>query len=224
VGLGAAAVAAAVLLVVAGRQLGSFVPAFREGIEGLGVWAPVVFVLGYAVAVVAFVPGAALTLAAGALFGLVEGTLYTFAGSTLGSAAAFLLARHGARGWVAARLESSPKLAAVDRAVAREGGKVVALLRLSPAVPFTLLNYALGLTDVRFAAFLAAAPATLPGTLLYVYYGKVFGDVAAAAGGAATKSPWEWALLGVGLAATIAVTALVTRRARQALEQEEAHG
>ena len=98
----------------------------------------------------------------------------------------------------------------------REGGKIVALLRLSPAFPFNLLNYALGLTHVRFPAYLLACLAMLPGTLLYVYYGKVFGDVVAASGGGGGKSPWEWALLGVGLVATVAVTALITRGAPRA--------
>ena len=78
-----------------------------------------------------------------------------------------------------------------------------------------------GLTNVRFPAYLAACLAMLPGTLLYVYYGKVFGDVVAASGGGeGKKSPWEWALLGVGLLATIAVTALITKKARKALAEE----
>jgi uncharacterized membrane protein YdjX (TVP38/TMEM64 family) len=219
IGWGLGAVAVVALLWLGGRQLGGYVPEFRERIAGLGAWAPVAFILGYAVAAVAFVPGAPLTIAAGVLFGLVEGTLYTLIGATLGASAAFLIARYGARSWVEKKLSGSPRLAAVDRAVAREGGKIVALLRLSPVFPFNLLNYALGLTKVRFVAYLAACLAMLPGTLLYVYYGKVFGDVAAAAGGEGGKSPWEWALLGVGLAATVVVTVLITRRAKKALAE-----
>ncbi len=221
VGIGLAVAVVAVVLVVAGRRLGHFVPVFRDWVAGLGVWAPVVFIAGYAVAAVALVPGSPLTLAAGAVFGLVKGTIYAWTGATLGASGAFLVARYAARGWVERKLEESPRLRAVDRAVGREGGKIVALLRLSPAFPFNLLNYALGLTNVRFTAYLAACLAMLPGTLLYVYYGKVFGDVVAATGGGeGKKSPWEWALLGVGLAATIAVTALITKKARKALAEE----
>jgi uncharacterized membrane protein YdjX (TVP38/TMEM64 family) len=94
----------------------------------------------------------------------------------------------------------------------------VLLLRLSPAFPFNLLNYALGLTRVRFPDYLVASVGMLPGTLLYVYYGKVAGDVAAAASGAAvTRGAGYWLVLGLGLAATIAATLVVTRAARRAL-------
>ena len=225
IGLAVAALVAVAALLVLGRRLGHYVPAFRDWVAGLGVWGPLVFILGYAAAAVAFVPGAPLTLAAGAAFGLVRGTIYAWIGATLGASAAFLVARYAARSWVERRLEDLPRLKAVDRAVGREGGKIVALLRLSPAFPFNLLNYALGLTEVRFPAYLLACLAMLPGTLLYVYYGKVFGDVVAATGGEGGKSPWEWALLGVGLVATVAVTALITKKARRALatvEKEEA--
>jgi uncharacterized membrane protein YdjX (TVP38/TMEM64 family) len=183
----------------------------------------VVFVAGYAVAAVAFVPGSLLTLAAGAVFGLLRGTLYVFVGATLGAAAAFLVARHLARRVVERRLRDDPRLQAIDRAVARQGRKIVFLLRLSPLFPFNLLNYALGLTQVRFADYLVASIGMLPGTLLYVYYGKVLGDVAAlAAGRTVEKGAADYALLALGLLATLAVTTLVTRVARRALK-EAAH-
>jgi uncharacterized membrane protein YdjX (TVP38/TMEM64 family) len=217
IGIALALAAGATALLAAGGRLGAYVPAFREWVQGFGLWAPVVFILGYALAAVAFVPGASLTAASGATFGVVQGTLYAWLGATLGSGGAFLIARYAARSWVEGKLAGNPRLAAVDRAVEREGGKVVALLRLSPAFPFNLLNYALGLTKVGFVAYLAAGLAMVPGTLLYAYYGKVLGDVVAATGGGVRKGPLEWTLLGVGLAATVAVTVLITRRARQAL-------
>jgi uncharacterized membrane protein YdjX (TVP38/TMEM64 family) len=230
IGVALAALAAVALLLLLGRRLGAYVPAFREWVAGLGAWAPLVFILGYAVAAVAFVPGSPFTLAAGAVFGLVRGTIYAFLGASLGATAAFLVARYAARGWVERRLAGHPRLSALDRAVGREGGRLVVLVRLSPAFPFNLLNYALGLTRVRLPAYLLACFAMLPGTLLYAYYGKVFGDVVAASGGRGGKSPWEWALLAVGLVATVAATALIARRAKQALAekvddgQEEEHG
>src|ERR1043165_3732441 len=82
---------ALVALFLGGRQIGHYLPRFAQWVEGLGLWGPLVFILGYAVATVAFVPGSLLTLAAGAIFGLAQGTLYTFLGATLGAAAAFLV-------------------------------------------------------------------------------------------------------------------------------------
>lgn len=203
-----------------GRAAGEYVPAFREWVEGLGFWGPLVFVLAYAIAAVAFIPGSVLTLAAGAVFGIGEGLLWATCGALLGSSAAFLIARYAARGWVEKKIEGRPRFAAVDRAIGREGGKVVALLRLSPVFPFNLLNYALGLTRVKFWHYLLASLAMIPGTLLYVYYGKVGGDLILAAGGAAEKTVWDWVLLGVGLLATVAVTVLIARKAKAALEEE----
>jgi uncharacterized membrane protein YdjX (TVP38/TMEM64 family) len=233
----AAAVAAA--LVLGGRSLIGPLQRFAAWVQGLGVWGPVVFILGYAAATVAFAPGAVLTLAAGALFGLVYGTIYTLAGATLGASLAFLVARYVARGAVEHRIAGNARFQAIDRAVGREGFKIVALLRLSPVFPFNLLNYALGLTRVRFLDYFAASAAMLPGTLLYVYYGKAAGSLAAAfAGGGAgaagaaggrqaaaaaaggSSHAASWAMLGVGLLATVVVTTYVTRLAGKALRQE----
>jgi uncharacterized membrane protein YdjX (TVP38/TMEM64 family) len=179
-----------------------------------------VFILGYAIAVVAFVPGSVLTLAAGAIFGIGAGVVYVFIAAVLGSSAAFLVSRYLARGAIEQRLTGNARFAAIDRAVGEQGRKIVFLLRLSPVFPFNLLNYALGLTRVRFVDYVTAALGMLPGTLLYVYYGKLAGDVAALAGGAAVeKGAGYYAVLGVGLVATIAVTAVVTRTARKALRE-----
>jgi len=209
-----------VLFLFLGRRFGALVPEFARWVESLGAWGPVAFVAGYAAAAVAFVPGSLLTLAGGAIFGVARGTALVFAGAVLGSAAAFLVARYVARGRIERRLAGSPRFAAIDRAVAAEGRKIVFLLRLSPVFPFNLLNYALGLTRVRFVDYLVASLGMLPGTLLYVYYGKLAGDVAALAGGAAvTRDARYWTLLGAGLAATVAVTAYVTRLARRALRE-----
>jgi uncharacterized membrane protein YdjX (TVP38/TMEM64 family) len=207
-----------VALVWLGRAAGGQIPAFSRWVDGLGAWGPVVFVLGYAAAAVALVPGSLLTLAAGAIFGLGRGVAYVFLGATLGATAAFLVSRHLARAQVERRLAGDPRFAAIDRAIGREGRKIVFLLRLSPLFPFSLLNYALGLTPVRLRDYLIASVGMLPGTLLYVYYGKLAGDVAALAGGAAMEHGGAyWAVLGLGLLATIAVTTLVTRTARRAL-------
>ncbi len=216
-----------VVLVVVGRSLGGYVPRFAEWVGSLGPLGPLVFVLGYAAAVVAFVPGSVLTLASGAIFGLAEGTLYVFVAAVLGSTGAFLIARHGARAAIERRIEGDERFAAIDRAVGREGRKIVFLLRLSPVFPFNLLNYALGLTRVGLADYLIASLGMLPGTVLYVYTGKVIGDVAAVAGGVEIeRGLGDWIVLGVGLLATLVVTLYVTRIARRALDeatQDEPH-
>jgi uncharacterized membrane protein YdjX (TVP38/TMEM64 family) len=207
-------------LVLLGRQLGGLLPRFAAWVDSLGAWGPLVFILGYAAAVVAFVPGALLTLAAGAIFGVLWGVVWVFIAAVLGSAAAFLVARYVARDAVARRLAANPRFAAVDRAVGREGRKIVFLLRLSPLFPFTLLNYALGLTNVRFADYLLAAVGMIPGTILYVYYGKLAGDVAALAGGAAVeRGPGYWLVLALGLVASVVVATLVGRTAKRALAE-----
>jgi uncharacterized membrane protein YdjX (TVP38/TMEM64 family) len=205
------------LLVLVGREAATSLDSFASWVEGLGVWAPVVFITGYALFVAALIPGSVLTIAGGAIFGLGAGTAYVFAGAVLGSIGGFLIARYLARGWVEQRIESDERFAAIDRAVAANGLKITFLLRLSPVFPFSFLNYALGLTRVSFRDYALASFGMLPGTLLYVYYGKLAGDVASAAAGAAQDDTAGLVLNLLGLAATIAVTVSVTRIARRAL-------
>ena len=213
-----AAVVAALFLL--GRSAGDAIPRFADWVESLGIWGPIAFMVGYAVAVVAFVPASLLTLAAGAIFGLGWGTVYVFIAASVGAAGAFLVARYLARGAVEQKLVGNTRFSAVDRAVGEQGLKIVLLLRLSPVFPFNLLNYALGLTRVSFGDYVIASIGMLPGTLLYVYSGKLAGDVAAVAGGAGPeRGTAETVLLVVGLLATLVVTTIVTRIARRALAE-----
>jgi uncharacterized membrane protein YdjX (TVP38/TMEM64 family) len=208
-----------VALLLVGRRLGGSVAPFAQAVDRLGPAGPIAFIAGYAIACIALVPASLLTLAAGAIFGVLWGTLYTLAGALIGATAAFLIARYAARGVVERRLADNPRFTAIDRAVGAEGLKIVTLLRLSPVVPFSLLNYALGLTHVRLADYLVAMIGIVPGTLLYVYYGKVGGDLAALASGAhPSGGPAGTALLILGLVATIAVTILIGRIARRSLD------
>jgi uncharacterized membrane protein YdjX (TVP38/TMEM64 family) len=187
-------------------------------IDRFGAAAPIVFILIYAAGIVALVPSTVLTLAAGALFGIVHGLIYAFAGATLGSTCAFLLGRHGARRLVERRLAHMPKFAAVERAAAAEGRRIVFLLRLSPVVPFNLLNYALGLTTMSVWDFILAGFGSIPGELIYTYWGRVGGEaLALAEEAAAPRHASYYAFLMGGLVATLAATALVTRAARRAL-------
>ena len=187
-----------------------------DWIKTLGPLGPIFFVLTYVAASVLFVPASILTLGAGWAFGIARGSLYVMIGATLGAAASFLVARYLLRGWVARRIEGNSKFAAIDEAVGREGGKIVLLTRLSPIFPFNVLNYGFGLTKVSLRAYLvASAIGMLPGTFLYVYIGSVAGSLATA--GPRQRSPAEWAFLGIGLLATVAVTFFITRLARRAL-------
>ena len=114
--------------------------------------------------------------------------------------------------------KKNPKFAAIDRAIGKEGWKVVALLRLSPLVPYSLSNYFYGLTSVRFGRYVATSwAAMLPATVLYVYLGAAGRTI----GAKTARSPWEWVLLAAGLAATAAVTVILTRVAKQELAEVE---
>src|SRR5438067_833076 len=133
-----------------------------DWIGELGPWGPVIFVGLYVVATVLFVPGSVLTLGAGAVFGVVLGSVCVSIGATLGATAAFLVGRYLARDAIARKIEKSEKFATIDRAVADEGWKIVLLTRLSPVFPFTLLNYAFGLTRVKLSHYVLAFKALSP--------------------------------------------------------------
>lgn len=191
-----------------------------QWISGLGATGMLVFVLLYIVATVLLLPGSILTIGAGAVFGLVKGFMLVSLGANLGAVAAFLVGRHWARSRVVARLADNPRFTAIDQAVAREGWKIVALIRLSPLIPFVLLNYALGITGVKLRDYVTATLlGMLPGTLLYVYLGAAAGDVAGLGRGEQTRTPLEWTWYAVGLLVTIGVTVYVTRLASRSLNQ-----
>ncbi len=182
-------------------------------VDSLGAAGPAVFVALYVVAAALLVPGSALTLGAGLVWGLVKGTLIVSVASTLAAAVSFLIGRYFARDWVAGKFAGNVRFQALDDAVAREGWKIVGLTRLSPAFPYTLLNYAFGLTRVPLWHYvLASWVGMIPGTIMYVYLGSL-GNAAAQGGG----SGGMWALRGLGFAATVGVTVLVTRVAARAL-------
>ncbi|MCH9649492.1 MAG: TVP38/TMEM64 family protein [Deltaproteobacteria bacterium] len=218
----AAALLALALAVVWGKQAAGLLAAnlgsLTEWVEAQGKWGPIVFILGYVLAALIMIPGSLLTASAGFVFGLAKGTLVVAIASTLGACLAFVIGRYLARRVIEKKIATLPRFAAVDRAVGREGLKIVSLLRLSPVFPFSLLNYGLGLTGVRFRDYLVACLAMLPGSFLYVYYGVTAKNLADLAGGGA-KGTGHWLFLGLGLAATVAVTAVITRLAKRALKE-----
>jgi uncharacterized membrane protein YdjX (TVP38/TMEM64 family) len=214
------AIVAVGALAVVGRSAGHLVPQFVGWVEAQGAWGPIVFIVGYVVGIVGVMPAVLFTLAGGAIFGLVWGTVYVFVAAVIGSICAFLISRYVARSLIEKRIAGNARFAAIDRAVGEQGLRIVFLLRLSPVFPFVLLNYALGLTRVKLRDFALASFGMIPGTLLYVYYGKVAGDVAALVGGhTVERGPGDYVVLGLGLIATVAVTVVVTRIARRALRE-----
>lgn len=189
-------------------------------IQNLGILGPVVVGLAYVVTTVLFIPGSALTIGAGSLFGLTTGFFVVLVGANLGALCAFLLARTFLREKVSRWAATNAKFNSLDRAIGRQGFKMVFLLRLSPVFPFTLLNYLLGLTAVSTGSYVAAnLIGMLPGTFLYVYIGAAARDAIAGSAGAA--SIFQQTLKYVGLLATFAVVVLVTRIARRAIREAE---
>src|SRR6266699_1972983 len=172
-----------------------------DWIGKLGPWGPVIFVGLYVVATVLFVPG----------------SVCVSISATLGATAAFLVGRYLARDAIARKIGKNEKFATIDRAVADEGWKIVLLTRLSPVFPFTLLNYAFGLTRVKLRHYIVASwLGMIPGTVMYVYLGSLI-NVGA---GRRQRTTGEWVLYSVGLLATVIVTVFVTRLARKALAKK----
>lgn len=205
--------------------IGEWLERFNDWVAGLGPKGLIVYIGVYALATVLFLPGSILTIGAGFLFGVLKGTIVVSAGSTIGASLAFLVSRYAARDWVAGKAAASPRFKAIDRAIGLQGWKIVGLLRLTPAIPFNLSNYLYGLTSVRFLPYvLASWLGMLPATIMYVYLGTVGKAGLDAAAGTTARSWPQNALLGVGLLATVAVTVLITRIARNALKETAAEG
>lgn len=212
--------AALAVLLLFGREAVARVPQFALWVRSLGFWGPAAFIVAFAIAAVLLIPAFMLLLTGGALWGVVLGTLYVMLGAALGSTLAFFAARYLVRGYVQRYVDRHPPLAAIDRAVESEGLRLVFLLRLSPVVPFFLLNYVLGISRVRYRDYLGGLVGMIPPALMYVYAGKVAGDLASLASGAAPRGPAYYALIALGLVATIAATVLLTRAAKRAVQQK----
>lgn len=166
-------------------------------------------------------PGSLLTMAAGFAYGPTRGLLVASPASVLAATTAFVLGRTILRDWIRRKIARSPKARAIDRAVERNSFKLIVLLRLSPVIPFNMLNYALGLSNANLGRYVIASfVGMLPGTWLYVYLGSL-ATTAAGLGEASHAGGRERLILTiVGLAATIVAVIFVTRAARRALEQE----
>ena len=167
-------------------------------------------------------PAFFLTVAAGALFGVWEGSVIVFVGASLGASAVYAVASPLADSRWMTRVTSNPRVAAVRSAIVDQGVWIMFLLRLSPLIPYTPLNYALALSGVRYRDFLVALLGMIPAILMYTYYGKVVGDVAAlAAGVSPPRGPEYYAMAATSIVAILVTTAIVTRAAQRALQRRQ---
>ena len=213
----ALAIAGVVALVVAYRflPLSEWIGAFQDWVRGYGTFGIAVFIVVYALTTFALVPGSLLTLAAGVIWGLWAFPIVVTA-ATLGSALSFLAARYAFFDRVQEKVKQYPKFLAVNEAIRDEGWRVVGLLRLSPALPFSLQNWFLGVTPVGFwPAQIATFFGIMPGTLLYIWIGSLGGQAGEEA------SVWKYVGYAVGIVATLAVTILVTRKAKAKMAEFE---
>jgi len=209
-----------VLWLVRAPEVHRLVQAALERVQAAGSWAPVLFMVAYIVACVAFLPAVLLTLGAGILFGLFWGTLWVTLGATLGASCAFLISRYLARSWVEGRWAGHLKFRLLSRAVERDGWKVVLLLRLSPMFPFVALNYLFGLTRVPLSHFcFATLVGIIPAVGLFVYLGVLIGDLTQLTQQSSVAARHGWFVPAFGLVSALVVTILLGRLARRALRE-----
>ena len=173
----------------------------EQWVESAGAAGPLLFILIYTVGTVFFMPGSVLTLAGGALFGPVWGTLYNLTGATLGATLAFLVARYLASDWVEEK--TGGRLKQLKDGVEGEGWRFVAFVRLVPLFPFNLLNYALGLTRIKLSHYIIASYlCMLPGAIAYTYLGFALKE--AVGGEGDIKEMIQIGVLAVALLAIVA--------------------
>jgi len=203
-----------VVFVFAVRTLpiAEWLEAFKQWVQGVGAVGYVLYVLVYIACCVLLVPALALTLGSGAIFGFIGGAIVNVIGATLGATAAFLLARTSLRHRVERMTSGSAKFSALDRAITREGMKIMWLVRLSGFPPFTWVNYAFGLTGIHLPPFvLTTFFGIIPGTIAFTYAG--------AAGAAALSGSGNRVLLIITAVGAILVSAFIAHIATKAIRR-----
>jgi uncharacterized membrane protein YdjX (TVP38/TMEM64 family) len=174
----------------------------------------------YAAACLLFIPASFLTLGAGAVYGFWGGTFLVLAGNGLGSLLSLLITRYLLRDWAKKYFDRHPRLRAVEDAVQHDGWRIVCLTRLSPVMPYSLINYSLGLTQISAFKFIAATEiGSIPSTCVYVYLGTLIGNLTKIGPDIRHHRPLEWVFQGVGLLFTIGVTIYITRLASRSLKK-----
>ncbi len=208
------AVVVAIIVISVKMGVGEKLGALQDWIRSLGVLGPLAFMVVYAVATVAALPGSALSIVAGAVFGPVLGVVTVIFAATLGASLAFLVSRYFARGSIEKWLEGNEKFRKLDELTARHGDIMVAITRLVPLFPFNLLNYGFGLTKVAFKTYVVwSFVCMLPGTILYVV-----GSAAVAEAVREGKVPWILVMV-VGM--ILGIIVVLGRQARKKLKEDE---
>ena len=201
-------------------KLSQLVPNILIWVQDLGSLGAIAFISIYIIATVALIPGSILTLGAGLLFGVVWGSVYVLVGAIIGETCAFLLGRYLLRSWVEQKISGERTFSALDRALNQSGLKIILLTRLSPIFPFSLLNYAFGITGISLKDYFLGSIGMIPMTVVYVYFGSLAGDLATIGTASQLANPeLQWTIKIIGAIATIVCTIYITRVARQALEQ-----
>ncbi|HZR80273.1 MAG TPA: TVP38/TMEM64 family protein [Candidatus Binatia bacterium] len=213
---------AAVALVFRLLPVAEWLARFQSWVQGLGTTGYALYALVYAACCVLFVPASILTLGAGAIYGVTTGVAVVLVGATLGAALSFLLARTLLRDRIERMTRDNARFAALDRAIGKEGAKIVFLVRLAPIFPFTYINYAFGLTRIALAPYVIASfVGMIPGTFAYVYLGTAAAAAGAAAtgsggAGGATRTAIQIAGAVFAVVATVFVARVATRAIREA--------
>jgi uncharacterized membrane protein YdjX (TVP38/TMEM64 family) len=208
--LGLAALLSVVLSLYAGPVLAGDAVAAAAWLRGMGLAGGLIFIAAeFAVTLVGVVPGALLGIAAGAIYGVAFGFCTSAAGILAGALVAFGLSRSMLRPWIARLLGRQGRLARLDALIARDGWRIVALLRISPVMPFSITSYALGFSGVSLRSYVLGTLASLPPLLGYVVIGALGGlSLTARTRGGADI---HMVLLGLGAAATLALTIHLSR-------------
>ena len=179
-------------------------------VQTMGALGALVFIPLYILGTLLFIPIAVLMPVAGALFGLPLGFTLVSIASLMSAGCVFLSGRHLSRKWILKKIGSNPKIHALDEALASGGWKVVLLARLSTILPFSVMNYAFGLSKIRFKHYMFATwIGMMPSVLMYVYLGSFTKEIVLD-GGHSKKTPAEWALFILGIAMTLGITLYAT--------------
>lgn len=204
------------------EQISAFLLEFSDFIEGYGAAGYVLFVAAYAGLEVLAIPAIPLTMSAGLLFGTFTGTILVSIAGTIAATAAFLIARYLVRDRILKLAEGNKKFLAIDKAIGENGFRVVALLRLSPLLPFSLGNYLYGLTSVKLVPYvLGSWLGMLPGTWAYVSAGAVGRAIIQEAENPLNGGPEQLLTLGIGILITVIAATYVSRLAKDAIKDIE---
>lgn len=137
----------------------------------LGIWAPILYVIAYVIATLCLLPSTPLNLSGGALFGLGWGTFWTTIGAMLAAAIAFWLSRTVARSWFQTKLNGQWQQ--LDQELANGGGFYIFAVRLLPIIPYGLVNFAAGVTQISWRGYLVGTlVGTIPGIFPFVMLGS----------------------------------------------------